>query len=85
MNEREAKELLILAAAPIVRSEQGKSLLAAFDAYTEVAREACVQAPPEWLHQSQGAARHATMLLKLLKTAPEEAEKIYTARAAKQK
>lgn len=78
------KEQLILAAAAMVRSPEGKNFVEAYSLYTEEAREACINSPPEWLQYSQGAARHASILLKLLQTAPEEAEKIFAARAAKQ-
>lgn len=79
----ESEQRLILAAAELKNTEVGQKFMAAYGPYVEALREALVQAPPDWLHQAQGAARQGSVLLKLILSSTEEAKKILDAAEAK--
>lgn len=85
MKPRSARNNLVIVAAEFVNHELGRKFLAAFELYAEEAREQCVFAPKENLDYAQGVARQSTVLLRLLKSSPEDAVKILNSEAAESK
>lgn len=83
MSEMTTQQRLILAAAELKQTEVGQKFLAALTPYVDELREACIQAPPEWLSAAQGAARQGSVLLKLINTSTDESKKILAAFEAK--
>ena len=47
-----------------------------FDAYSEIVRGQCIQAPLEDLQRAQGRAQHATAVCKFLENAVSTADRI---------
>jgi GTP-sensing pleiotropic transcriptional regulator CodY len=76
---RKPRDQLTLAAAELVRTEVGMNYLRALEAVVEESRENLVMAPLDVLPYAQGVARQGTVLLKQLRSAPEDAAKILSA------
>lgn len=69
---------LSLAASELVNNEGGKKFIAALEEYVEELREACIQASPDKLQNTQGRAWAGSKLLQLIKDSPGVAEKLRT-------
>jgi hypothetical protein len=83
MPSKPTTEALMLAAADLIRTEVGDKFLKVFAVYTEELREECIASSLETLQQKQGIARQSSVLLQLLRDAPDEAKKIIEAENAR--
>lgn len=79
---RTATDQLAIASAELVRTELGSRFLDALAVQVEESREQLVFAPLEHLQYAQGVARQGTVLLRLLRDAPDRAKKIIQAEEA---
>jgi hypothetical protein len=85
MPSKVTTEALMVAAADLVRTEVGSNFMKHFAVYTEELREECIASSLETLQQKQGIARQSSVLLQLLKDAPDKAKDITQAQANRRK